>query len=40
MTSWRQRGAGGRLQLMAPGRPWWEPDRHDEMFLRALRGSG
>ena len=35
-----RRGAGGQLQLMAPGRPWWEPDRHDEIFLRALRGTG
>jgi hypothetical protein len=35
-----RRSAGGRLQLMAPGRPWWEPDRHDEIFLLALRGTG
>lgn len=35
-----RRGMGGRLQLMAPGRPYWEPERHDEIFLRALRGTG
>ncbi len=35
-----RRGMGGRLQMMAPGRPWWEPGRHDAIFLRALRGTG
>ncbi len=35
-----RRGAGGRLQLMSPGRPWWDPARHDEIFLLALRGTG
>jgi hypothetical protein len=35
-----RRGAGGHLRLMSPGRPWWEPERHDEIFLRALRGTG
>jgi hypothetical protein len=35
-----RRCIGGRLMLMSPGRPWWEPGRHDEIFLRALRGSG
>ncbi len=35
-----RRGAGGRLRLMAPGRPYWEPERHDTIFLLALRGTG
>ena len=35
-----RRGINGRLHLMSPGRPWWDPARHDEIFLLALRGTG
>ena len=34
-----RRGKGGRVRLVSPGQRWWEP-RHDEIFLRALRGTG
>ncbi len=34
-----RRGQGGRVRLVSPGQRWWEP-RHDEIFLRALRGTG
>jgi hypothetical protein len=27
------------VRLVSPGQRWWEP-RHDEIFLRGLRGSG
>lgn len=27
------------MRLVSPGQRWWEP-RHDEIFLRALRGTG
>ena len=34
-----RRGQGGLVRLVSPGQHWWEP-RHDEIFLRALRGTG
>jgi hypothetical protein len=34
-----RRGKGGLVRLVSPGQHWWEP-RHDEMFLRGLRGTG
>ena len=34
-----RRGQGGRVRLVSPGQRWWEA-RHDEIFLRALRGTG
>jgi hypothetical protein len=35
-----RRGKGGLVRLVSAGQRWWEPERHDEIFLLGLRGTG